>query len=164
MSVINACKFWLKLDNQINILSLFVPPPQIIPFSKGRYLTLREFFSTEPNFAQSILAWAIVVVSYKMVQSTSLSRRLLINKYKIINISQISHQLLMNVMSYVYYLWILYHSVFQGIRTHPLCGVMGFGQSSVCVFIFNIYGATCMVSVAGYMYTVPRTQFFSSLS
>ena len=115
-----------------------MPPPQIIPFSKGRYLTLREFFSTELNFAQSILAWAIVVVSYKMVQSTSLSRRLLINKYKIINISQISHQLLMNVMSHVDYLWILYHSVFWVIRTHPLCGVMGFGQSSIC-FLYLIF-------------------------
>ena len=144
MSVFNACKFWLK----INILSLFVAPPPSPNYS----LFEREIiFSTEPNFAQSIPAWAIVVFLYKMVQSTSLSQRLLINKYKIINISQISHQLLMNVMSHVDYLWILYHSVFWGIRTHPLCGVMGFGQSSICVFIFNIYGATCIVCLAGYM-------------
>ena len=115
-----------------------LPPPQIIPFSKGRYLTLRYFFSTEPNFAQSILAWAIVVVSYKMVQSTSLSRRLLINKYKIINISQISHQLLMNVMSYVYHLWILYHSVFWGIRTNHFMWCCGFQSTlNLCFYQMN---------------------------
>ena len=46
MPVFNACKFWLKLDIQINILSLFVHPPlpQTMLFSRGRYLTFRNLF------------------------------------------------------------------------------------------------------------------------
>ena len=47
----------------------------------------------------------------------------------------------MNVILHVYYLWLLYHPVFWGIKTHPLCGVMGLSPPSICVFIFLVQPA-----------------------
>ena len=91
-----------------------------------------------------------------LVKSTLLSKRLLINKYKIIIISQIPHQLFMKLMSHIYYLLILYHSIFWGIRKHPLCGVMGFGQCNpLFVFLYLIF----MVQPAWFVFLVVNTLF-----
>ena len=37
-------RYFVKPTSRIRQLFVPPPPPQIIPFSKGRYLTLREFF------------------------------------------------------------------------------------------------------------------------